>query len=88
MKRIMLILATAVLLSACVKTPVDPQDIHFSILGDSYSAFEGYIDPATNDPYEYEISGVTDVEQMWWYKLSVNMGWTMEKNNSFYILLI
>lgn len=83
MKRIMLILATAVLLSACVKTPVEPQNIHFSILGDSYSAFEGYIDPATNDPYEYEIIGVTDVEQMWWYKLSVNMGWTMEKNNSF-----
>lgn len=84
----MLILATAVLLSACVKTPVEPQNIHFSILGDSYSAFEGYIDPATNDPYEWEIIGVTDVEQMWWHQVAVEMGWTMDKNNSFSASLV
>ena len=89
MKRILLILAMAmtVIMSSCVK-PEDPTDepteIHFSILGDSYSTFEGYVDPETNDVWEwFENIGVTNVEQMWWYKVATEMDWVLEKNNSF-----
>lgn len=81
MKRIILILASAVLLSACVKTH---EDIRFSVLGDSYSTFEGYVDPDTNNVWEhYAEIGVTQVEQMWWHKIATKMGWTLELNNSF-----
>lgn len=82
MKRLALFLALAALLSACVK-PDETKGIRFSILGDSYSSFEGYVDPATNDVYPYESIGVTNVEQMWWHKMAKETGWVMEKNNSF-----
>jgi hypothetical protein len=85
MKRILLILALAmtVILSSCVK-PEEPTEIHFSILGDSYSTFEGYVDPETNDVWQhYANIGVTKVEQMWWHKIATEMGWVLDKNNSF-----
>lgn len=70
------------MMSACVK-PSDTQ-IKFSVLGDSYSSFEGYVDPETNDPWpHYADIGVTSVEQMWWYKVADSMKWLLEKNNSF-----
>ena len=82
MKRLLPILAIAVMMSACVK-PSDTQ-IKFSVLGDSYSSFEGYVDPETNDPWpHYADIGVTSVEQMWWYKVADSMKWLLEKNNSF-----
>ena len=88
MKKIIPILAMslAVLVSACKKPEdptVEPAAIHFSILGDSYSSYEGYVDPETNDVWHYENIGVTSVEQMWWCKVANAMEWSVEKNNSF-----
>lgn len=78
------------LLGACGKDPLpDPDEtpLRFSILGDSFSAFEGYVDPETNDPWycppPHNNIDVTCVEDMWWYKVAEEMGWTLEKNNSF-----
>ena len=84
MKRILILaLGLALLLSSCVKNP-EPTDIHFSILGDSFSSLEGYVDPETNDPYHnYAAIGVTSPEQMWWHQVATGMGWTMDVNNSF-----
>ena len=86
MKKLLLILVSAVLLTACVKPedPVEPDVTRFSVLGDSYSALEGYLDPDTNDswPWYAEI-GITDVEQMWWFNVAAQMKWTVERNNSF-----
>ena len=83
MKKITLaLLALALLVSACTK-PNDPKEIHFSILGDSFSTFEGYVTPDTNDVWYYERIGVTSVEQMWWHKMATEMEWTLDKNNSF-----
>ena len=83
MKKITLALfALALLLSSCTK-PNDPKEIHFSILGDSFSTFEGYVTPDTNDVWYYERIGVTSVEQMWWYKMATEMEWILDKNNSF-----
>ena len=78
-------MALAVLMSACAKPddPAQPTEIKFSVLGDSFSAFEGYVDPDSNDVYFYERIGVTSAEQMWWHKVATAKEWTLEKNNSF-----
>ena len=72
------------LMSACVKDPEWPQQLHFSVLGDSYSTFKGYVDPETNDLWEcYDSIGVTDVSQMWWHQVATETNWVMDVNNSF-----
>lgn len=81
MKMLAPVLALALMMSACVKP--SPEKTRFSILGDSYSSFDGYVDPETNDAYPYEDIGVSSVEQMWWYKVATETGWVLEKNNSF-----
>lgn len=82
MKRLLPLVALAVLVSACSKP--EPEEIRFSVLGNSYSSLVGTVDPETNDVWElYPEIGVTDPEQMWWYQVSVAMEWVLEKNNSF-----
>lgn len=62
-----------------------------SILGDSYSTFIGYLSPATNYCwYGGEDGGerakqndVKTVEHTWWYQLINEMGYVLERNNSF-----
>ena len=83
-----------ILFAACGKDPeTDPEPTpepqflehaRFSILGDSFSTYPGYVPPATNDtwPYYYQI-GVTSVEQMWWRQMADALNWTLEVNNSF-----
>ena len=78
----MLMLVLIVLFTSCGNEP-----IRFSILGDSYSTFEGYVSPDTNDvwyhrPPNIDID-VTDVSQMWWWQVADSTGWQLEKNNSF-----
>lgn len=83
MKKIALLIVVAVLMTACVK-PEEPSQTRFSVLGDSYSTFEGYVDPDSNEVWEhYSSIGVTTVEQMWWFKVADSMEWLLEKNNSF-----
>ena len=83
MKRIALLLVLVVLMSVCVKTE-EPKEIQFSVLGDSFSSFEGTVDPETNAVWhDYENIGVTSPEQMWWHKVATEMGWVLDKNNSF-----
>lgn len=61
-----------------------------SILGDSYSTYSGYISPEWNYTWYGENGSekaknndVKDVEQTWWRILAKDMGYTIEKNNSF-----
>lgn len=86
-KAIFLLALPIILLASCTKEPELPEGIRFSILGDSYSTFKGYVDPESNDvwygPPPNNFIDVTSVEQMWWYKVSVETGWVLEKNNSF-----
>ena len=85
MKKAFYLLASLILLlSSCGKDPQPDPIKSFSVLGDSYSTFEGYVDPETNDVWTYyETIGVTEVEQLWWYQVGQSTGWTLEKNNSF-----
>lgn len=78
-----MLLAFAALTTGCVKTPDEPETITFSVLGDSYSALEGTLDPETNDAYHYDAIGITEPEQMWWNILARKKGWVLDKNNSF-----
>ena len=81
MKKIVLpLFALVIIMSACVKTP---EPIRFSILGDSYSSYEGYVHPDSNDVYPYENIGLTGVEQMWWAQVADSTDWILERNNSF-----
>ena len=80
MKKIVFIIVLAIIMAACVKTP---EPTHFSILGDSYSTYEGYVFPDTNDVFLYEEIGVTGAEQMWWQQVADSTGWLLERNNSF-----
>ena len=62
-----------------------------TIFGDSYSTFEGWLTPSTNEtwywseesPYRDKNNDVTKVEQTWWWQVIDQMGWKLEKNNSY-----
>lgn len=61
----------------------------FVVLGDSYSTFDGMVDPDTNfvwyDTAQVNRGGtdVCDASQMWWSVLSDSLGMRMAQNNSF-----
>ena len=63
-----------------------------SILGDSYSTFEGYMANDTNaiwyfktdNPQRNKKNDVTKVEETWWHQLiNTTMGYSLEVNNSY-----
>lgn len=59
-----------------------------SILGDSYSTFEGYVTPETNEMWYYAQgergrTDVMDVRQTWWHQLVSRQGWKFCVNNSY-----
>ena len=59
-----------------------------SILGDSYSTFEGYVKPDTNAVWYFsvppeDLTDVDNVDQTWWRLLLDSTGWNLEQNNSF-----
>ena len=60
-----------------------------TIFGDSYSTFEGYITPASNEPWYFQNSqkpertDVTSVTQTWWHQLITKQGWRLCMNNSY-----
>ena len=62
-----------------------------SILGDSYSTYGGYVTPDWNFAWYNGADGgdkagkndVKSVDQTWWQLIIKEMGYTLEKNNSF-----
>lgn len=59
-----------------------------SILGDSYSTYQGYITPATNEmwyfePWIDERTDVSDVKETWWWQVCKEGGYRLEMNNSY-----
>jgi hypothetical protein len=63
------------------------QKLSISVLGDSYSTFEGYVTPSTNEMWYYEESGnrtdVNDVTQTWWWQVAKAGGYKLCVNNSY-----
>ncbi len=59
-----------------------------AVLGDSYSTYQGYITPATNEMWYFEPwidqrTDVSDVKQTWWWQVCNNGGYKLEINNSY-----
>lgn len=59
-----------------------------SILGDSYSTFENFIEPKSNEMWYFvhpnpNLTDVTDVKQTWWHQLIKDGGFKLEQNNSY-----
>lgn len=58
-----------------------------SVLGDSYSTFEGYVTPSTNELWYYAHPGgstdVNDVSQTWWHRFLKKNGYRLCVNNSY-----
>lgn len=59
-----------------------------SILGDSYSTFEGCVTPKWNEVWYFsepklDKTDLTDASQTWWRILLENEDYTLEKNNSY-----
>lgn len=76
-----ILISAGSLVSAQVKTSV-------SILGDSYSTFENYIEPKENEIWYFRHpkpnrTDVDDVKQTWWHLLIKENGYKLEKNNSY-----
>ena len=65
--------------------------LRVTIFGDSYSTFEGWLTPDTNEPWYWSADSphrqkgndVTRVEQTWWWQVIDQMGWKLEMNNSY-----
>lgn len=74
-------LLTFITTGACAQKP------SISILGDSYSTFDGYVTPATNEMWYFEDSGnrtdVDDVTQTWWWQVAKQGGFRLCVNNSY-----
>ncbi len=66
---------------------ISAQKLSISVLGDSYSTFEGYVTPSTNEMWYYEESGnrtdVNDVQQTWWWQVASQGGYKLCINNSY-----
>ena len=82
-KSCLLIMAMALVFASCGKDPEPSPIKSFSVLGDSFSAYEGTVYPETNDVWCYDRIGFTGVEQMWWYQVASSTGWVLDRNNSF-----
>jgi lysophospholipase L1-like esterase len=77
---------TLMLLTLCLTASAQTKTV--SILGDSYSTFQGYLEPDTNYVWYFDgtprtQTDVTSVTQTWWHQLITAKGWRLLKNNSF-----
>ena len=77
-----------ILLTALFAGTVTAQIPSVSILGDSYSTYEDFVTPATNELWYYAQNGegktdVKDVSQTWWHQVIKENGWRMCLNNSY-----
>ena len=83
MKRFYLSIVLAVV-ALCVSAQVKKS---VSVLGDSYSTFEGFVSPATNEMWYYEETrdntDVDDVTQTWWWRFIKENGYKLCVNNSY-----
>ena len=80
--------AICLFLFICCATAMAQAKPSVSILGDSYSTFEGYLTPDTMDIWYFENkqdprrTDVKSVSETWWMQLIKRKNWKLELNNS------
>ncbi len=87
MRKIILLLLTILSATTFSVSGISPR-AGVSILGDSYSTFEGHVTPDTNYVWYFktpkpELTDVSDVSQTWWQQLIRDKNLRLEVNNSF-----
>lgn len=87
MKSRILLILTALLMASAAAIAVEPP-VRVSVLGDSYSTFEGAVMPDTNEVWYFNkmkprLSDVTKVEQTWWRRFVDSGNYVLERNNSY-----
>ena len=83
MKKLSLLLLTILSVSLA-----SAQTKSVSILGDSYSTYEGFVTPSTNELWYYgqnpeAKTDVKNVRQTWWHQVIKENGWRLCLNNSY-----
>ena len=83
MKKLSLTLLTLLMVGVAMA-----QTKSVSILGDSYSTYEGFMTPSTNELWYYGKNGdkktdVKNVRQTWWHEVISENGWRLCINNSY-----
>lgn len=66
--------------SNVIKSPISGKTV--SIVGDSYSAYTGWVPEGYNISYDGTYNGVTSVTKMWWYKVIKNFNMSLMLNES------
>lgn len=74
--------------AACALSAMAQGKPSLSILGDSYSTFEGWLTPDTNlvwytVPPDTRRTDVKRVSETWWWQVLKRKGWKLEVNNSY-----
>jgi hypothetical protein len=83
----LLLLPVAALLTIAMCCAQSPRKV--SILGDSYSTFQGYLSPDTNEIWYFAgtpdtlRTDVATVADTWWAQFIADNGYTLERNNSY-----
>lgn len=63
--------------------------LRVTIFGDSYSTFEGYLTPDTNEvwyflpPRKQKHNDVSRVEETWWWQVKERLGWKVDRVNAY-----
>ena len=83
MKKLSLLLLTVVFAGFA-----NAQTKSVSVLGDSYSTYEGFVTPSTNELWYYAENpeartDVKNVRQTWWHQVIKENGWKLCLNNSY-----
>ena len=76
------------LLAVMMTSLLSAQTKLVSILGDSYSTYEDYVTPSTNELWYYaknvpQKTDVQNVGQTWWHQVIKENGWRLCINNSY-----
>ena len=79
---------TLLVMALSVSFPVFSQSRKsVSILGDSYSTFENFVEPSGNALWYFNkpdlnLTDVNNVKQTWWHQFISKNGFRLEKNNA------
>lgn len=83
------LLATLAVMLLCTIPANAQSKPSVTIFGDSYSTFETYLTPDTMETWyflnrnEPKRTDVKSVRQTWWWQVIQQMGWKLERNNSY-----
>lgn len=87
MKRVFLLL---LIIWACESISASRRDsIRVTFFGDSYTTYEGYLTPDTNEvwyfrpPRQQNGNDVSRVEETWWWQVKENLGWKVDRVNAY-----